>query len=174
MKVNLSQDNKRLFSPMIPWDFNNPPFDIGEISHGMVDLMKEKNGLGLAYNQTDLEGNYQIFCMRGSPENFVMINPRIVDLSGDPTELEEACLSFNGLVIKKKRYPNCRIRFQGPNGETITKKFTGLTSRVIQHEMEHLKGEAFWNGISRLKLDIALKKAYKKGFNLINVNYKGI
>lgn len=174
MELNISKNIKKLFIPTDPWNFSNPPYNIGEVAHSMVELMRKNNGIGLAYNQTDLEGSYKIFCMRGSPENFVLINPRIVDLSGIPVEMDEACLSIPGLIVKKEHYPNCRVRFEGPDGQTYTKKFSGMTAKTVQHEMNHLNGIPFWDGISKLKFDIAVKKAYKKyGFDYSNLLYKG-
>jgi peptide deformylase len=50
-------------------------------------------------------------------------------------------------------------------GETQTRKFTGLTARVFQHEYDHMEGTNFTERASKLKLQRALKKAKKK-FNL--------
>ena len=51
-----------------------------------------------------------------------------------------------------------RCNFQDPFGNAITKRFSGMTSRIFQHEFEHLEGENFLDGISRLQLDNARRK----------------
>ena len=171
MKLEVLKNNPVLGTECKEWDFTNPPFDLRPFVVAMVELMHQKGGLGLAANQCGYP--FRIFAMRGSPENFVLVNPRIVNLSGDNIELEEACLSYPGLIVSKKRSQHCRVRFEGPDGQTYTKQFTGMTSRVVQHEVDHLNGKAFWCGISRIKFDIAIRKAYKRGYDLVNVFFKG-
>ena len=171
MKFYILKNNPLLLEECEEWDFLNPPFDLVPFAESLVALIHEKGGLGVAANQCGFP--YRIFAMRGTPENYVMVNPRIVNLSGDNIELEEACLSYPGLIVSKKRSQHCRVRFQGPDGETYTKQFTGMTARVVQHEMDHLNGKPFWSGISRIKFDIAIRKAYKRGYNVSNIYYKG-
>jgi peptide deformylase len=79
-------------------------------------------------------------------------------------ELEEGCLSFPGIVLKVKRSQHIKVRYENIQGETKTNTYTGMTARIIQHECEHLDGEFFFTGLSKLKLQLALKKAKKLGF----------
>ena len=153
-------------------DFSNPPFDIVEFSESLVKAMLEKRGIGLSANQVGY--NYSVFAMRGSPEHFVCFNPRIVQPSTEMIELEEGCLSYPGLVIAVNRPRHIRMRFQAPNGETFTKTFSDMTARAVQHEMQHLKGKPFWEGVSKLKFDRAIKKAKKRGYDYSHLTYKGI
>ena len=51
--------------------------DILEFSKEFVKFMYDNNGIGLSAPQIGL--SLRIFAMRGEPENFVVINPRIVD-----------------------------------------------------------------------------------------------
>jgi peptide deformylase len=95
----------------------------------------------------------------------VMYNPRIVDLSDEIISLDEACLSFPGLSAKVKRPNGLRVRYELPNGVTETKRFTGMTARVVQHENDHLNGVLFFDHISKLKLDMAIKKAANLGIH---------
>jgi peptide deformylase len=118
--------------------------------------MYEYNGLGLAANQVGEP--YRIFAMRGQPENFVCFNPRIVQPSEMEVVLEEGCLTYPGLLVKIKRPQHIRVRFQLPNGDTITKQFTGMTARVFQHEMDHLNGLVFFNRANRYHKELAFKK----------------
>ena len=95
--------------------------------------------------------------MEGDP-GFVCFNPRITAHAGDEVLLEEGCLSYPGLYIKKKRPAMIRCNFQDPFGNSITKRFSGISSRIFQHEYEHLEGGNFLEGISRLALDNARRK----------------
>ena len=139
-----------------PFDFANPPFDPVEFAEHLIKFMYEKNGLGLSANQVGIP--YRIFCMRGSPKNFVCYNPKIVDSSDEEVVLEEGCLSFPNLLVKIKRPRHIRVRFQYPNGETVTEKFTGMTARVFQHELDHMDGEIFYKKANKFHRDRALKK----------------
>jgi peptide deformylase len=104
-----------------------------------------------------------VFAMEGEPAR-VCFNPRIVSTSGDDILLEEGCLSYPGLIVKVKRPQHARIRFTGPNGETFTEQFTGMTARVIQHEMDHLEGILFFDKANRYHREQAFKnwKKWKK------------
>jgi peptide deformylase len=170
--LKLSSDKSLLFKECEDWDFKNPPMDISDLGKNMISLLYEAKGLGLAANQVGLP--YKIFVMRGSKENYCCINPKIVNLSVDRENGVESCLSFPCLIIKKERSKEVRLRFQGPNGQTYTHQFTGLTARVVQHEMDHLTGLPFWQNISRIKFDMAVRKAKKLGFDYSNVPWKGL
>lgn len=138
------------------FDFNNPPFDPIEFSKDLVKFMYDSNGIGLAANQVGVP--YRIFAMRGQPENFVCFNPKIVSTSEETIYLEEGCLSYPGLLVKIKRPRHLRFRFQMPNGETRTDTFTGMTARIIQHEMDHLNGIIFYNRANRVHRDRAMRR----------------
>jgi peptide deformylase len=118
--------------------------------------MHENNGIGLAANQVGVP--YKVFCMRGHPENFVCYNPKIVWYSDTKIELEEGCLTYPGLTVKITRPQHIRVRFNTPNGDTLTKQFTGMSSRIFQHEFDHLDGNVFYNKANRYHRDTALKK----------------
>lgn len=132
------------------------PLDPLSFAKELVEFMHENNGLGLAANQVGQP--YRIFAMRGSPENFVCFNPRIVDASKEVIALEEGCLTYLGLYVKVKRPRHIRVRFQTPNGETRTETFTGMSARVFQHELDHLDGIIFYNKANRYHRDLALRR----------------
>lgn len=145
------------------FDFTNPPYDPSQLAHDLVDTMHDKNGLGLAAIQCNIP--YQVFVMRGVEQAFALFNPRILSYGKEDVVLEEACLSFPGLVMKIKRPNAVKVRFWGPNGEVQIQEFAGLTARIIQHECLHLRGNLYWEGISKLKMSNAIKKAKKLGYD---------
>lgn len=168
MKIEISKDLSGLYKQTLPWDFNNPPMDIIDLAESMVKLMLEKKAIGLAANQCGFP--YSIFCMNTVPESYFCINPRIVNMSGELISGPEGCLSYPSLLLQLKRFNEVRLRFSAPDGQTYTKIFKGMTSRVIQHEILHLEGKAFFQGlISKTKLEIAIKKAKKRGFDYSNL-----
>lgn len=143
-----------------PFNFLNPPFEPVQFAKDLVKFMYDNNGIGLAANQVGVK--YRVFAMRGQPENFVCYNPKIVWTSEAKIELEEGCLTFPGMLVKVVRPQHIRVRFSTPNGDTLTKQFTGMTARIFQHELDHLDGVLFYNRANRFHRDKALKK-WKRG-----------
>lgn len=72
------------------------------------------------------------------PLAMVMINPRIIDKE-ERYITKEGCLSLSG-ERSTKRYKKIRVSFQTMNFENRTQEFDGLTSEVIQHEIDHCDG----------------------------------
>lgn len=153
MKLELTSEHLKTVCE--PFDFTNPPYNSSELAHALTDLMMEKNGVGLAANQCGIP--LRVFAIRTDPF-FVMFNPKIVDLSEEYVILDEGCLSFPGMMLPIKRPLGLRVRFQGPDGNTYTEKFNGMTSRIIQHKMDHLDGKLFYNLANRYHREKALKK----------------
>lgn len=155
-------DDPILTTPVQQFDFKNPPFDPIEFAQELVRKLYEEDGYGLSAVQVGIP--YHIFAMKGSPENFVCFNSKIVDV-GDLSEAEvEGCLSIPGLALSVQRPKSIKVRFQTPNGEGKTEKYAGLTARVFQHEMDHQNGVLLLAGYGRAGLELAIKKAKKRGF----------
>lgn len=143
-----------------PFDFKNPAFDPTEFSQNIVKFMYDNNVLGISANQVGVP--YRIFAMRGQPENFVCFNPKIIQPSEAQVVLEESDASYPGLLVKVKRPQHIRVRFTTPNGDTITKQFTGLTARIFQHEIDNLDSVLFYNRANRYHREQAFKKWSRK------------
>jgi peptide deformylase len=80
--------------------------------------------------------------MEGDPA-FACFNPKIVDVSEEVVSLTEGCLSYKGVVAPIKTPAHVRVRFTEPGGNTMTRKFTGMTARIFLHEYDHLQGVNF-------------------------------
>lgn len=138
------------------FEFARPPINPVELAVDLTETMLRWNGLGLSACQIGLP--YRAFVMKTSPV-LCCFNPKIVDFSEDNNlVLEEGCLSLPGLVIKVKRPRMIRVRFQLPNGETETRDFDGITSRVFQHELDHLDGVLMFDRANRFHRDQAFRK----------------
>jgi peptide deformylase len=115
---------------------------------GMLELMYEAKGLGLAANQVALP--YQLLVMNATADpaqkehERILINPVILDHGGGKVEGEEGCLSFPGLFQKVRRWRTVRVQaydLEGKQVEVVPAEV--LESRVLQHEIDHLHGELF-------------------------------
>ena len=152
----VNQNDPILTSVCQEFDFNNPPFDPIEFAKDLVKHMYDWNGIGLAANQVGVP--YRVFAMRGSPENFVCFNPKVVTFGLEEVVLEEGCLTYIGLLVKIKRPQHIRVRFTMANGETVTRQFTGISARVFQHELDHLNGIVFYKRANRFHKEQAFNK----------------
>ena len=120
--------------------------------------------MGLSANQVGIP--YAMFIMRWQEEDEIeaFFNPRIVNLTGDNIVLEEGCLSYPGMFPKIKRPDICRVRAEFISGEKVTTNtynFKGFTSRIVQHEMDHLDGKLWYRRASSFHLQQA-RNAKKK------------
>lgn len=152
----VNADDPVLTTPCREFDFSCPPFDPTEFAKDIIKFMYEKDALGVAANQVGLP--YAVFAMRGQPENFVCFNPKLIAPSDEQIVLEEGCLTYPGLIVKIKRPRHVRVRFQTPNGEMVTKQYTGMTARVFQHELDHIEGTRFYDRANKFHKDQAFKR----------------
>lgn len=124
--------------------------------------MLQNKGVGLSANQIGLP--YKVFCVSGAGPNgeiMTFFNPKIVDQSEESILLDEGCLTFPGLSLKIRRPRSVKLRFTEPNGESKMQIFTGITARIIQHEMDHMEGDTFLSKASIVQKEKA-KKWMKK------------
>jgi peptide deformylase len=111
----------------------------------MFDLMYEARGVGLAANQVDIPLRLFVINTEADPEKGeerVFINPVITQPKGSG-EAEEGCLSLPGLYGNVVRPKQVRINAYDLEGNEINEEVTGLLSRAVQHELDHLDGILF-------------------------------
>ena len=154
----VDKNNDILYQKTERFDFTNPPIDPLELAHILAQTMIVNNGIGLAAPQVGLP--HRAFVMMGK-SIFCCFNPIVVDTSSEQIYLEEGCLTFPGLIVKVKRPKMIRARYTEPNGQTVTKKFIGMTARVFQHELDHLNGILFTQRANSYHLEKAKKKKVK-------------
>jgi peptide deformylase len=165
----LPPNDPRVRSAIAP--FNNDMLkehnfkDRKELSDLMFETMFRYGGLGLSANQVGLP--YNMFVMGGHPhiENGVKItcfNPRIINASEETVVMKEGCLSFPFLFLNLTRPQKVKVNYEDINGEVKEGYLDGWLSRVFQHEYEHMLGRLFVERASKLKLQLAYKKADKE------------
>lgn len=119
--------------------------ELRRIVSAMFDLMYEARGIGLAANQVDLP--LRLFVMnpsgeRDSGDERVFINPVLSGHKGS-ADAEEGCLSLPGLYGHVTRPERVRVSAYDVRGEPIEEELTGIVSRIVQHETDHLDGVLF-------------------------------
>lgn len=161
--IDHGSKNDLLRQKMPLYDFNDPLIPAEELAHLLVDKMNQHNAVGLAANQIGIETS--VFCITSDP-NYVCFNPKITYASEELVNLEEGCVSYPNVLIKIKRPKSIRVRFQDINGDTVIKKFTGMTARIFQHELDHLNGVEFYKKANRIQRD-RFHRQNKKALRLI-------
>lgn len=134
----------------------NQSLDMAEFSQELIKFLYDNNGLNVTGPQIGMP--YRIIALKGHPENFVMFNPIIVDLSEQEVILDETSLTYPGISIKIKRPLSCRVRFTTPNQDVRTEKFNGITARVFQQSMDFLDGKLFYSTANPIHKEQALRK----------------
>ncbi|HSV42933.1 MAG TPA: peptide deformylase [Candidatus Bathyarchaeia archaeon] len=104
----------------------------------MAETMYEEEGVGLAAPQIGV--NKQIIVVDDGKGLIAMINPDIVKAEGKAV-MEEGCLSVPNGCVKVERAETIRVRFLDDQGTPRELECSGLLSRAVQHEMDHLQGK---------------------------------
>lgn len=111
---------------------------IREICFRMEKIMLENNGIGISGNQVGILK--RIIVVMDDTKIVHMINPEIVKFNNEWETCEEGCLSIPNTFIYKKRMKEIVVKYRNTKGHPVIEKYEGLTSRVIQHEIDHLDG----------------------------------
>jgi len=144
------------------WLFENEE-DFKEAVHTeqeMISLMKLSNGIGLAAQQVGLLK--RLFVMRTQDgREFGVFNPIVLEVNNEKELGEEGCLSFPDLWLKVERSKSLIAKYLDNTGQERIIQLEGLDARCFLHELDHLDGICFTDGLSPLKLAMAIKKQRK-------------
>ena len=120
-------------------------FDQGlrDLAARMFEAMYAEGGVGLAAPQVAIEQKLLVLNPKGDASDrsseLALVNPRITKKKGRAFG-EEGCLSFPGIYAEVERPENCRVQAFRADGTPFEESFGGFTSRIIQHEYDHLEG----------------------------------
>ena len=158
----IKHPNPALKQPATPWLFENEE-DFKEAVHTeqeMISLMKLSNGIGLAAQQVGLLK--RLFVMRTQDgREFGVFNPIVLEVNNEKELGEEGCLSFPDLWLKVERSKSLIAKYLDNTGQERIIQLEGLDARCFLHELDHLDGICFTDGLSPLKLAMAIKKQRK-------------
>ena len=74
------------------------------------------------------------------PQFLTLINPKITKTSGQLLAELEGCLSLPNYYANVQRYERIKIKALDLNGSAFKLQAQGFLARIIQHEIDHLKG----------------------------------
>ena len=154
----LPEDHPVLHQEPLTWIFDPPQADPKLMYDIMLENMVYHYGLGLSANQIGMP--VKVFAMRidESDNAIVCFNPEIQKESKEMVMMSEGCLSFPSLYLNKRRPKELSARYQNVDGNFINVHFEGLAARVFHHEMDHMKGKTFLDGVSKIVLQSARRK----------------
>lgn len=112
---------------------------IMELIEDMLETMYEAQGVGLAAPQVGILRNIVVIDVCEEPDPIVMINPEIIEMSGQQTG-DEGCLSVPGKAGTVTRPYYVKVRALDENMEEYELEAEELLARAICHECDHLKG----------------------------------
>jgi peptide deformylase len=103
---------------------------------GRAGLAANQIGVGLRAFSYNIEG-----------EIGYVINPELVEVSGEAHLVDEGCLSVPGFFFPRLRYPNAVVRGIDLDGNPIELAGSGVLAQALQHETDHLDGHLFIEGL---------------------------
>jgi peptide deformylase len=117
----------------------------------MFVTMYAIDGVGLAANQIGVGrcvfvydcGDDQGVWRRG-----VVVNPTVVEATGEPLDEGEGCLSLPGFSTYLARPSRVTVRGQDVDGSAVEIAGTGYFARCLLHEADHLRGRLFTDLVS--------------------------
>ncbi|MCF2640874.1 MAG: peptide deformylase [Lachnospiraceae bacterium] len=113
---------------------------IAELIDDMLETMYEANGVGLAAPQVGILKRIVTIDVGEGP--IILINPRIVETSGEQTG-DEGCLSLPGKAGCVTRPNYVKVRAFDENMQEFEMEGTELLARAFCHELEHLDGHMY-------------------------------
>lgn len=78
-----------------------------------------------------------------------ILNPELVEVSGEPSLIDEGCLSVPGFYFLRMRHPWARVTGIDLQGNAIELAGDGLLAQALQHEVDHLEGKLFIEGLDK-------------------------
>lgn len=156
--------------------------EVRELARNMLESMEHANGVGLAAQQvgvpiqlavidvTRAEDRPSTMKINGKPCDpaewmpMLFVNPRL-ELSKEREIGLEGCLSFPEITADIDRASLVKAKVTLLDGREIEFEATGLLSRALQHETDHLHGILFidrMNSATKVSLSGQLKRMKKE------------
>lgn len=114
----------------------------------MKETLAQANGVGLAAPQVGILRR-AVIVITQEGEELELINPEILDQSGEQTGLE-GCLSVPGLWGYVTRPQWVKVKAQDRKGNWFEVEGQDLTARCFCHELSHLDGHLYTELADRL------------------------
>ncbi|MGO1266399.1 MAG: peptide deformylase [Microbacterium gubbeenense] len=131
-----------------------PCEEIGEIDEGirslvadLIETVEVPGRAGVAAPQIGV--GLRAFSYNVDGQIGAILNPRIVEVRGEPVPTGEGCLSVPDLWHDALRHPYARVEGIDVDGNPVTLEGEGLFAQMLQHETDHLDGMVYLQRLTR-------------------------
>ena len=150
----------RLLGDPVLKTVSDPIVTIDDRIRGLVDDLLDSVRLpgraGVAASQIGV--NLRAFSYNVDGEIGYVLNPALVEVSGEPELVDEGCLSVPGLWYPTKRYPFARVVGTDLEGNAVELSGTGVMAQALQHETDHLDGLLYLDRLDKETRRAAMKQ----------------
>lgn len=141
---------RSLCDPIVPGDPK-----AAALIDDLLDTVEVPGRAGVAANQIGV--GQRAFSYNVDGVVGYIINPVIVEVSGEPELVDEGCLSVPGFYFPRLRYPFARVIGIDLAGNPVELSGDGLMAQALQHEVDHLNGHLFIEGLEAAAKRDAMK-----------------
>jgi len=134
---------------------------LASLIEDLLDTVHEPGRAGLAANQ--IGSSLAAFSYNLDGQLGYLINPRIVELTGDADGME-ACLSVPGVSAYRRRATHAVLAGANLDQDQVIVSGTGELARVFQHETDHLHGELYIDKVDRDERRRVMRQIYAEQF----------
>ena len=134
-----------------------------QLAADMGETMYDAPGVGLAANQIGVLKQIVVVDISKDEEEkefIALINPVISEGEGCVAG-EEGCLSVLEYEAKVERFQKIHVEALDLDGKPISFDAEDRFARIIQHEVDHLRGTLFIDHLSTLKRNLYKRKLKK-------------
>ncbi|CAN5422748.1 peptide deformylase [soil metagenome] len=124
-----------------------PTDDVTGLIEDLIDTVKVPGRAGVAAPQIGV--NQRAFSYNVDGQVGYIINPVLVEVSGEPELVDEGCLSVPGFYFERLRYPFARVTGVDIAGNAIELSGEGVMAQALQHETDHLDGKLYIEGLEK-------------------------
>ncbi|MBP1242026.1 peptide deformylase [Frigoribacterium sp. PvP120] len=128
-----------LRSPADPVVVGDPRLD--SLVADLLDTVREPGRAGVAAPQIGVD--LRAFSYNVDGEVGYVLNPVVVEASGERELVDEGCLSVPGFWFPTPRWSYARVEGVDLAGERVVLEGTGLMAQALQHETDHLAGTLY-------------------------------
>ena len=148
----------RLFGDPILKTPTSEVLDLASVSSLIQDLMDTTSLSGRAgVAATQVGVGLSAFAYNVEGEMGYLINPKIIELSGELVPMEEGCLSVPGLWHQAMRHTKAIVSGFQLDGSTVEISGEGLMAQALQHEIDHLSGILYLDRLAKEERKLAFK-----------------
>lgn len=140
--------------------------NLKELINNMFETMYKADGIGLAAPQIGLDIRLIVIDLEplahDNPKftgfKKVLINPEIIEYTGETVKMDEGCLSLPGINEAVERKERIRIKYMDEDFMEHEEEYDDFFARCIQHEYDHIEGILFVDHISAIRKQLIKSK----------------